>query len=527
MTVRFNELSWKNLTINNDDGPIIKECNGEAPTGKIHLIVGESNSGKTTLLNTLAGYIPQKLEIQGEIFLDKEDRSDKILSSSPFLPHKDALFDQWKVYELFRFYDRSMLDFKKLSAETDLVLSELNLHERQNQKISELTKNECQKLVLACELVSKRQVLFLDDIFDGLSTKEVIEMIKLIKKFTINKGLIVMITSRVAIPEIDEFVDNLSFLSKRKLTNFYEILKLQNESSWNIVSYPSSKLFEFAKNNKQEENSIRDSKEHFYGQSSLYQSYSCRPGVLIKLIYRFLFFGAKACQAQILVANFAIILSYFILVYYLVYKIKPICPDEFFLGTDELNFFTILILILLIICTGINSFITTRTKQLFFRNKAVFHYECKKGLISGLEIFVSAFLSSFIINLFFYLILFGPLIFVQVKFYILSLKTLLPFMMLDCFHLFLETFLFDISAFIFPFLRIVIFDLVLFVVIVIRNTTFDNYYLGFAIFLVKTFPQYLFLSFAISKLLKFYLYFTNSQTAISEDEISTKIFIQH
>lgn len=71
----FRKLSWENVSVsakqsNGSYKPIFEDVSGNAEAGKIHLILGESRSGKTTLINTLTGSVPNSFKTVGEILLD-------------------------------------------------------------------------------------------------------------------------------------------------------------------------------------------------------------------------------------------------------------------------------------------------------------------------------------------------------------------------------------------------------------------------------------------------------------------------
>ncbi len=137
--------------------------------GKITAIVGESGSGKSTLLKLLYGLLSPD---EGEVFF----KGDLIIGpQEKLIPGHDSMkmvtqhTDDLNLFATVWQNVSSMLPNTNLEykeSETALALRQLKVFELKNQRVADLSGGEKQRVAIAKALITKPEVLFLDEPFN-------------------------------------------------------------------------------------------------------------------------------------------------------------------------------------------------------------------------------------------------------------------------------------------------------------------------------------------------------------------------
>ncbi len=146
----------------------------EVSEGSITGIIGPNGAGKSTLLDIIAGFQnPDEGEIyfnDAPLMLFKEKK--KILS---YMPEHLEIYPDYYVADFIRFIHRATRH-----VDTDL-LEMLNLAEVKNKKIRYLSKGYHQRLKLFFALSNTREIIILDEPFDGFDPVQLIEILNFIR----------------------------------------------------------------------------------------------------------------------------------------------------------------------------------------------------------------------------------------------------------------------------------------------------------------------------------------------------------
>ncbi|MDM8535110.1 metal ABC transporter ATP-binding protein, partial [Clostridiaceae bacterium HSG29] len=161
-------LTIKNLEVKYDDTVTLENVNFEIKEKTFITIIGPNGGGKTTLIKSILGFIePSK----GEII---KDSSLKI----GYVPQKNSFEEKFpidvktvilsgilnKKIKLLHSYSKK--DIKALN----ITLKKLNIENLKDKHINELSGGELQKVLLARAIISKPNLLILDEPFSNIDS---------------------------------------------------------------------------------------------------------------------------------------------------------------------------------------------------------------------------------------------------------------------------------------------------------------------------------------------------------------------
>ncbi|MCF6237920.1 MAG: ATP-binding cassette domain-containing protein [Candidatus Marinimicrobia bacterium] len=136
----------------------------EVPAGSIYGFIGPNGSGKTTTIRMIMNiFYPDSGNIQ--IFGEphRETHTDRI----GYLPEERGLYKKMKVRELLKFYSELKSGRSDLK-EIDRWLEKMELSDWGNKKVDTLSKGMSQKVQFIATVVSKPDLIILDEPFSGL-----------------------------------------------------------------------------------------------------------------------------------------------------------------------------------------------------------------------------------------------------------------------------------------------------------------------------------------------------------------------
>lgn len=187
----------------------------------VHCILGENGAGKTTLMKILFGIYKQdsgsvKLFDQEVIFKSPHDAIDMKIG----MVHQHfMLIDDFTVLEnviLGNEITKGLkLDFEKIKNDLNSLIDKYNLGLDVDQKISEISISEQQKVEILKLLFRNSEILIFDEPTAVLSPVEVIEFFKIIETFKTDGKTIILITHKLN--EVKEISDKVSVLRRGKL----------------------------------------------------------------------------------------------------------------------------------------------------------------------------------------------------------------------------------------------------------------------------------------------------------------------
>jgi branched-chain amino acid transport system ATP-binding protein len=163
---------------------VLHGINLHADQGSVITVIGPNGAGKSTLLNTLMGILPGK----GQIDLDGDPiqsltLEERVMRGVALVPEKRELFSTMPVEDnlLLGGYRQVRLGRKDSAAAMDEVFALFpRLKERRAQLAGTLSGGERQMLAIGRALMSKPQLLMLDEPSLGLAPLVVREIFRII-----------------------------------------------------------------------------------------------------------------------------------------------------------------------------------------------------------------------------------------------------------------------------------------------------------------------------------------------------------
>lgn len=203
ITMKYQDINSETTAINN--------ISFDVKEGEFVVIIGPSGCGKSTLLSIICGILPPS---SGEVYVDGI-KSTGINQKVGYMLQSDNLLEWRSIYKnillgleiQYRITDENLAYVEKL-------LKTYGLYEFRNSFPSQLSGGMRQRAALIRTLVTKPEILLLDEAFSALDyqtrlavTDDVYSIIKKEKKTT------VMITHDI--PEGISMADRIIVLSKR------------------------------------------------------------------------------------------------------------------------------------------------------------------------------------------------------------------------------------------------------------------------------------------------------------------------
>lgn len=163
------------------------------------VVVGQSGGGKSTLVDSIAGYRPAthgKVIVNKTIDVYKEFNA--IRSTIGFVPQKDIIHMELTVYQALDYAAQLRMPADTTKAERhkriEEVMEDLDLAHRRDTTISQLSGGQQKRVSIGVELITKPGLFFLDEPTSGLDPGMETELMRLMRRLADQGRTIVMIT---------------------------------------------------------------------------------------------------------------------------------------------------------------------------------------------------------------------------------------------------------------------------------------------------------------------------------------------
>ena len=180
--LQINELifKWPNS--------IQQEVNLKASAGEIVLIGGPSGIGKTTLFNIISGFYET---VSGSVIFNEKN----LLSKPPWKRPVSTMFQSDNLFPHLSVKQNLILGIKNFSKDIENQLHFLKIFSLINQKCSELSGGELQRVALIKTLSREKPIILLDEPFSALDEDMIKKASILIQEYTKRMNSITLIIS--------------------------------------------------------------------------------------------------------------------------------------------------------------------------------------------------------------------------------------------------------------------------------------------------------------------------------------------
>jgi len=191
-------LRLENIFVSYDDAEVLKDVSLTVEKGEIVVILGPNFSGKTTLMNTIAGLLQPK---KGQILfnnkrIDGLDPADIVSLGIGLVPEGRHIFTYLSVLENLELgaYTKRAKEKKRETLEWVFQLFPV-LKERKRQLAVTLSGGEQQMLAIARALMARPTLLLLDEPSLGLAPLIVQKIFKILERIN-EEGVTILLVEQ-------------------------------------------------------------------------------------------------------------------------------------------------------------------------------------------------------------------------------------------------------------------------------------------------------------------------------------------
>ena len=193
-------LELRDLNVHSDMIHAIKGISLTVEKGEIVTLIGANGAGKTTTLRTIAGL---KKPTSGSVWLNGQDITEttprqRVQMGAAMVPEGRHVFSEMTVQENLELGAYLRRDKEGIAQDMEMVCGYFPiLKSRRKQTAGTLSGGEQQMLAMARALMSRPEILFLDEPSMGLSPLLVSEIFAIIKTIN-NAGTTILLVEQNA-----------------------------------------------------------------------------------------------------------------------------------------------------------------------------------------------------------------------------------------------------------------------------------------------------------------------------------------
>lgn len=202
-----------NISVKRGTKQILKDVSIHIHCGKLTAIIGKNGAGKSTLLKAILGEIPH----EGDITF-KSKSKDRTNVKIGYVPQKLNLENSpITVYDMVTAYTSNIPVFlyksKKIYKKIKEHLKEFGAEDLIDRKVNRLSGGEFQRVMLALAMMSKPDLLILDEPISGIDINGKEQFYKKIYELKETEDIAIIIVSH-DFEYVKKYADNVIFLDQ-------------------------------------------------------------------------------------------------------------------------------------------------------------------------------------------------------------------------------------------------------------------------------------------------------------------------
>lgn len=207
-------INVKDLTKEFDKKIAVDHISLQVKTGSIFGFLGSNGSGKTTTIRMICGLLTPTAGEGSCLGFDIKTQSEEIKKNIGYMPQKFSFYTGLTVYENLRFVADIFL-VKNIKQAIADIIADLGLERYKDVQAGNLSGGWKQRLALACSLVHKPQLLFLDEPTAGVDPKARKEFWDYLHKISARDNTTILVTTHY-MDEAEKCTD-LAYINLGKL----------------------------------------------------------------------------------------------------------------------------------------------------------------------------------------------------------------------------------------------------------------------------------------------------------------------
>lgn len=173
---------------------VVNNISLQVPRGSVFGFLGSNGSGKTTTIRMVCGLLTPTSGSGSCLGYDILTQSSIIKQKIGYMSQKFSFYTGLTVYENLRFTAK-VYQIAHAENEINAIIEDLNLEPYRNIKASGLSGGWKQRLALACCLLHKPELLFLDEPTAGVDPKARKEFWDYLHKISLRDGMTILVTT--------------------------------------------------------------------------------------------------------------------------------------------------------------------------------------------------------------------------------------------------------------------------------------------------------------------------------------------